>query len=62
MSGFSEEVAIAVTHPLWPAKDATYRSWSADIVFYLFVVVIVNGTVSAIFGMVFGKARRIQPL
>lgn len=31
MSGFSEEVAIAVTHPLWPAKDPKKRSDSAII-------------------------------
>lgn len=26
MSGFSEEVAMAVTHPLWPAREPKYRS------------------------------------
>ena len=29
MSGFSEEVAIAVTQPLWPDKDPRSRNWSA---------------------------------
>jgi hypothetical protein len=28
MSGFSEDVAIAVTHPLWPAKEPRNRSCS----------------------------------
>src|ERR1700685_142834 len=29
MSGFSEEVAIAVTQPLWPAKEPRKRNCSA---------------------------------
>ena len=32
MSGFSEEVAMAVTHPLWPSKDPRKRS-DSDMVF-----------------------------
>ena len=26
MSGFSDEVAMAVTHPLWPSKEPRKRS------------------------------------
>jgi len=32
MSGFSDEVAMAVTHPLWPSKDPRKRR-DSDMVF-----------------------------
>jgi hypothetical protein len=34
MSGFSEEVAMAVTHPLWPSRDPRKRR-DSDMMFLM---------------------------